>query len=135
MTTDSATAGPAATGASPAGAVPGPFPPVATGARAGGAPGAVPGAAPAPYILALDEGATNAKAHAIAPDGSILASGSAAVVVSHPRPGWMERDAEAVWAAQTAAIRDCLAGAVGPPAGTAISNQRESVVAARELLA
>ena len=50
------------------------------------------------------------------------------------RPGWMEREAEAVWAAQTAAIRDCLAGAVGPPAGTAISNQRESV-AARELLA
>ena len=92
-------------------------------------------AAPAPYVLALDEGTTNAKAHAIAPDGSILASGSAAVVVSHPRPGWVERDAEAVWAAQTAAIRDCLADAVGPPASTAISNQRESVVAARELLA
>lgn len=125
MTTDSATAGPAATGASPAGAVPGPLPPpVATGARAGGALGA----APAPYILALDEGATNAKAHAIAPDGSILASGSAAVAVSHPRPGWVKRDAEAVWAAQTAAIRDCLAGAVGPPASIAISNQRESVV-------
>ena len=90
-------------------------PPVTTGARAGGAPGAVPGAAPASYVLPLDEGATNAKAHAIAPDGSILASGSAAVAVSHPRPGWVERDAEAVWAAQTAAIRDCLAGAVGPP--------------------
>lgn len=107
---------------------PGPSPPVTTGARAGGAPGAVPGAAPASYVLPLDEGATNAKAHAIAPDGSILASGSAAVAVSHPRPGWVEQDAEAVWAAQTAAIRDCLAGAVGPPAGTAISNQRESVV-------
>ena len=48
MTTDSATAGPAAIGASPAGAVPGPFPPVATGARAGGAPGAVPGRPPSP---------------------------------------------------------------------------------------
>lgn len=89
MTTDSATAGPAAIGASPAGAIPGPFPPVTTGARAGGAPGAVPGAAPASYVLPLDEGATNAKAHAIAPDGSILASGSAAVAVSHPAPaGW-----------------------------------------------
>ena len=87
-----------------------------------------PRSPPVPYILPLDEGTTNAKAHAIAPDGSILASGSAAVVVSHPRPGWVERDAEAVWAAQTAAIRDCLAGAVGPPASTAISNQRESVV-------
>ena len=71
-------------------------------------------AAPAPYVLALDEGTTNAKAHTIAPDGSVLASGSAAVAVSYPRPGWVEQDAEAVWAAQTAAIRDCLAGAVGP---------------------
>ena len=85
-------------------------------------------AAPATYVLALDEGTTNAKAHAIAPDGSVLASGSAAVAVSYPRPGWVEQDAEAVWAAQTAAIRDCLAGVAGPPAGIAISNQRESVV-------
>lgn len=85
-------------------------------------------AAPVPYVLALDEGTTNAKAHAIAPDGSVLASGSAAVAVSYPRPGWVEQDAEAVWAAQTAAIRDCLAGVAGPPAGIAISNQRESVV-------
>ena len=95
MTTDSATAGPAATGASPAGAVPGPFPPRRDRRPSRRRPWGRP----------------------------------------RRRPGWVERDAEAVWAAQTAAIRDCLAGAVGPPAGTAISNQRESVVAARELLA
>ncbi|MDO4901084.1 glycerol kinase [Actinomyces sp.] len=82
-----------------------------------------------PYVLALDEGTTNAKAFAIAPDGSILASGSAAVAVSYPRPGWVEQDADAVWAAQCAAIRECLAGVEGTPAGIAISNQRESVVA------
>ena len=114
MTTDSATAGPAATGASPAGAVPGPFPPRRDRRPSRRRPWGRPRSPPVPYILPLDEGTTNAKAHAIAPDGSILASGSAAVVVSHPRPGWVERDAEAVWAAQTAAIRDCLAGAVGP---------------------
>lgn len=128
MTTDSATAGPAATGASPAGAVPGPFPPVATGARAGGAPGAVPGAAPAPYILALDEGATNAKAHAIAPDWvhPRLRLRRRRRLPPPPRLGGAGR-------------RGRLGGPDGghprlpggrgrPPASTAISNQRESVV-------
>lgn len=82
-----------------------------------------------PYVLALDEGTTNAKAFAVAPDGSILSSGSAPVAVSYPRPGWVEQDAEAVWAAQCAAIRECLDGVEGVPAGITISNQRESVVA------
>lgn len=86
MTTDSATAGPAATGASPAGAVPGPFPPRRDRRPSRRRPWGRPRSPPVPYILPLDEGTTNAKAHAIAPDGSILASGSAAVAVSHPAP-------------------------------------------------
>ena len=82
------------------------------------------------YVLALDEGTTNAKALAIAPDGTVLASGSAPVPVSHPRPGWVEQDAEAIWQAQARAIAACLDGVGGAtPAGIAISNQRESVVA------
>ena len=88
-----------------------------------------PGGTAGPYVLALDEGTTHAKAFAIAPDGAILSSGSAPVAVSYPRPGWVEQDADAVWAAQCAAIRECLAEVVGTPAGITISNQRESVVA------
>ncbi|ETJ02759.1 MAG: Glycerol kinase, partial [Actinomyces urogenitalis DORA_12] len=38
-------------------------------------------ASPAPYVLALDEGTTNAKAFAVAPDGTILSAGSAPVPV------------------------------------------------------
>ena len=83
---------------------------------------------PAPYVLALDEGTTNAKALAVAPNGQVLASGSAHVPVSHPRSGWVEQEAEAIWQAQVEAIRRCLAAAPGPPAGITISNQRESVV-------
>ena len=81
-----------------------------------------------PYVLALDEGTTNAKAFAIAPDGAVLASGSAPVPVSYPRSGWVEQDADAVWSAQSAAIGACLEGVEGAPEGIAISNQRESVV-------
>lgn len=87
--------------------------------------------AAAPYVLALDEGTTNAKALAVAPDGAVLASGSRPVAVAYPRPGHVEQDAEAIWDAQVRAIRDCLTAlpdGVGAPAGIAISNQRESVV-------
>ena len=86
---------------------------------------------PTPYILALDEGTTNAKAFAISPEGIVLASGSATVSVSYPRPGWVEQDADAIWDAQCTAIRDCLSSlpdGAGAPAGITISNQRESVV-------
>ena len=82
----------------------------------------------APYVLALDEGTTNAKALAVAADGTVLAVGSAPVPVSYPQPGWVEQDAEDIWRAQSAAIAACLDGVEGAPEGIAISNQRESVV-------
>lgn len=82
----------------------------------------------APYVLALDEGTTNAKALAVAADGTVLAVGSAPVPVSYPQPGWVEQDAEDIWRAQSAAIAACLDGIEGAPEGIAISNQRESVV-------
>lgn len=81
-----------------------------------------------PYVLALDEGTTNAKALAVADDGTVLAAGSAPVPVSYPQPGWVEQDAEAIWRAQSAAIAACLDGVGGAPEGITISNQRESVV-------
>ena len=42
-------------------------------------------ASPAAYVLALDEGTTNAKAFAVAPDGTILSAGSAPVPVGYPQ--------------------------------------------------
>ncbi len=81
-----------------------------------------------PYVLALDEGTTNAKALAVADDGTVLAAGSAPVPVSYPQPGWVEQDAEAIWRAQSAAIAACLDRVGGAPEGITISNQRESVV-------
>ncbi|MDU8943625.1 FGGY family carbohydrate kinase [Ovoidimarina sediminis] len=80
-------------------------------------------------VLAVDEGTTNSKAVLVRQDGAIIASGSAPVPTSHPQPGWVEQDADAIWAATRAAVRDCLAAAPGTEIlALGISNQRESVL-------
>lgn len=80
-------------------------------------------------ILAIDQGTTNTKAVLVAPDGAILARGSAPVPIEHPQPGWVQQDAEAIWQSVLAAVAACLA--LEPEtaiAGIGISNQRESVM-------
>lgn len=80
-------------------------------------------------VLAIDEGTTNSKACLINAKGQIIASGSAPVPIEHPKPGWVQQDADAIWDATKAAIAECLEeesnikiSAIG------ISNQRESVL-------
>jgi glycerol kinase len=91
-----------------------------------------PGESPATgraYILAIDQGTTNTKAILVDPSTSEVAtSGSRPVGISFPAPGWVEQDAEDLWQSTLGAVGDCLSGGV-VPAGIAISNQRESVVA------
>lgn len=84
---------------------------------------------PERVVLAVDEGTTNSKAVLIARDGRIVASGSAPVPISHPKSGWVEQDANAIWAATQSAVGECLSGY--PDAeivALGISNQRESVL-------
>jgi glycerol kinase len=82
-----------------------------------------------PAVLAIDEGTTNAKAVLVSRTGEILATGSAPVPISHPQPGWVEQDAEAIWQATLAAIGACLAQAPDTAIeALGISNQRESVL-------
>lgn len=81
-------------------------------------------------ILALDQGTTNAKALLVdGADGSIVASSSRPVGIAFPAPGWVEQDAEQLWAATLEVLRECVAAADSPIAGVALSTQRESVVA------
>jgi glycerol kinase len=80
-------------------------------------------------ILAIDQGTTNSKAALISPDGRLVAGGSAPVGISSPRPGWVEQDADRIWASVLEAMAACLEGT--PHAeivGIALSTQRESVV-------
>src|SRR5215831_7307394 len=81
------------------------------------------------YILAIDEGTTNAKALAMADDGAIVARAARPVDVAFPRPGWVEQDAEQLWRCALEAARECVAAAGGAaPAAIAVTNQRESVL-------
>lgn len=82
-----------------------------------------------PFILAIDEGTTNAKAIAVGIDGQVLAKGSKPVALTHPNPGWAEQDPEAIWEATQSAMKDCIAALPDNElSGIAISNQRESVL-------
>lgn len=81
------------------------------------------------YILAIDEGTTNAKALAMTADGAIVARASRPVDVVFPRPGWVEQNAEQLWRCALEAAGECVAAVGGTgPSAIAVTNQRESVL-------
>ncbi|UCH33498.1 MAG: glycerol kinase GlpK [Armatimonadota bacterium] len=82
-------------------------------------------------ILAIDQGTTGTTAVVVGDDGAVRGTGYAPVVLSYPRPGWVEQDAEAIWDSVAAPVQSALDGAraKGPDlAGVGITNQRETVV-------
>ena len=80
-------------------------------------------------ILAIDEGTTNCKAILISETGKIVASGSSAVPIEYPQPGWVQQDAQAIWQATQRAIATCLQQAPDTKiTALGISNQRESIM-------
>src|SRR3954452_5809580 len=82
-----------------------------------------------PYVLAIDQGTTNSKAVLVAGSGEVLATASAPVGIAHPRPRWVEQDAEDLWKSVVRAVDACLARYPEvPPSAVAVANQRESVV-------
>ncbi len=82
-------------------------------------------------VLAIDQGTTNSKAVLVSADGSVLGVGSAGVRVDNPAPGWVQQDAEQIWASVLAAVADAGTAAGGSVAAVALSTQRESVLAWR----
>jgi glycerol kinase len=86
--------------------------------------------APAPLVLAIDQGTSATKCILIDAGGAIVARASAPLGETHPRPGWVEQDADLIWQGVLEAAHACLAG-VDPVAvaGIGLSTQRESVVA------
>jgi glycerol kinase len=81
-----------------------------------------------PYVLALDEGTTSARAALYNDRGQRLAMHAEPLVCEYPHSGWVQQDADAIWGQQLAAARRVLEGGRGPIAPLGITNQRETTI-------
>ena len=83
------------------------------------------------YILALDAGTTSSRAIVFDHAGSAVASAQKEFRQIFPKPGWVEHDANEIWATQLQTAHDALKkmGLVASDiAGIGITNQRETTV-------
>ena len=83
------------------------------------------------YILALDQGTTSSRAIIFDHHGSIVADAQQEFRQIFPRPGWVEHDADEIWATQAGVAVTALgkAGlAASDIAAIGITNQRETTV-------
>ena len=82
-----------------------------------------------PLILAVDQGTSATKCLLVRADGSVAARASAPVGQNHPKPRWVEQDANAIWASVQVAVQQCLEGwNAAAVIGLGFSTQRESLV-------
>lgn len=81
-----------------------------------------------PYLLALDEGTTSARAALYDERGNRLSIRAVPFSAHYPHPGWVEQDAEEIWRAQLESARAVVAGAREPIAALGITNQRETTI-------
>ena len=84
-----------------------------------------------PYILALDEGTTSARAIVFDHDGSVRAVAQKEIKQIYPKPGWVEHDPHEIWTCQMGVAVEALEQARIKPADVAaigITNQRETTV-------
>jgi len=84
-----------------------------------------------PLILALDQGTTSTRAILFQTDGRPVCDASRPLRQSYPRDGWVEHDAEEIYAACVGVLRDTVEKCDRDAADIAalgITNQRETVV-------
>ncbi len=84
-----------------------------------------------PVILALDQGTTSTRAIAFDVHGHALGEGSRPLRQSYPHDGWVEHDAEEIWNASVAVLREAVEKCGRQSADIAaigVTNQRETVV-------
>ena len=81
------------------------------------------------YVLALDSGTTSSRAILFDADGGVVAVAQREFAQGFPRPGWVEHDAEEIFATQLAVAREVVARVdVSQIAAIGIANQRETTV-------
>jgi glycerol kinase len=82
-------------------------------------------------ILALDQGTTSSRAIVFAHDGSVLSVAQKEFRQIFPKPGWVEHDANEIWATQSNVAAEAINKAgftANDIAAIGITNQRETAV-------
>lgn len=83
------------------------------------------------YVLALDQGTTSSRAILFAEDSSIVAVAQKEFTQIFPKAGWVEHNADEIWATQIGVVAEVMAKASINPSDVAaigITNQRETTV-------
>lgn len=83
------------------------------------------------YILAIDQGTSSSRCVLYDRQATQVAIAQQAFTPHFPQPGWVEHDAEEIWASQAGVVRQVLRQAQLEPADIAaigITNQRETTV-------
>lgn len=83
------------------------------------------------YIAAIDQGTTSSRCMIFDAAGAVAAFAQKEHRQIHPRPGWVEHDAEEIWAAVEAVTAEALArlgAGPGDLAAVGVTNQRETTV-------
>jgi glycerol kinase len=83
------------------------------------------------YVLALDQGTTSSRALIFDDAGKAVALAQREFSQAFPKPGWVEHDANEIWATQLATVRDVLKKAnlsARDIAALGLTNQRETTV-------
>jgi glycerol kinase len=83
------------------------------------------------FILALDQGTTSSRAIVFDADGAIRAVAQKEFAQIFPRAGWVEHDAQEIWASQIGVAVEALGRAHARPkdvAAIGITNQRETTI-------
>ncbi len=84
------------------------------------------------YLLALDQGTTSSRAIVFDRRGRVVAVAQREFTQHYPQPGWVEHDAEEIWATQLRTAKEALRRAgttASEVAAIGITNQRETTVA------
>ena len=89
-------------------------------------------AATSGILLSIDQGTSSSRAIAFSPDGTLVATEQQAFEQIYPASGWVEHDAEVIWAtvlSTTRAVIERLRGKkAGPIIAIGLTNQRETTV-------
>jgi glycerol kinase len=83
------------------------------------------------YVLAIDQGTTGTKVLIFDAEGSVRSSAYSEFTQHYPKPGWVEHDAEEIWATSIGLVPEALSKAGAQPSeikAIGITNQRETSV-------